>query len=398
MCQGREASIAVPVTTGGHFQNRGFRVHGGGPSFISGEDAIVLENAGPSWTSDPVAVFTTDEDDEDSGAASGWSIAFPGRFACDPCVNFGTTNEWLDASFGALRISIKGTVNPSTATLSALALSGVTLDQPFASATEDYTATVVNSVMQTTVTATPTHSGATVAFEDGDDDALTNPLPLAVGDNVIKAVVTAEDGTTMKTYMVTVTRGATGMPAIVTDGVQVTSMAAADQTYRLGETIEITVTFDNAVTVGTSGGTPRIKFRLDGALIRWAEYSRGSGGTDLVFTYTVQSGDKDDDGIWLPANFLELQSGTIRAAADNTVDAILTYAEPGTQSEHKVDGSTVPGAPTSLTATASGAAAIDLSWTAPSSNGGALITGYKIETSPDGTSDWTGTRSPTATT
>ena len=92
------------------------------------------------------------------------------------------------------------------ATLSALALSGVTLDPTFVSSTETYTATVGNSVMQTTVTATQTHSGATVAFKDGDDNALTNPVTLAVGANVIKAVVTAEDTTTMKTYMVTVTR------------------------------------------------------------------------------------------------------------------------------------------------------------------------------------------------
>ena len=59
------------------------------------------------------------------------------------------------------------------------------------------------------MTATPTHAGATVAFKDGDDNALTNPVTLAVGANVIKAVVTAEDTTTMKTYMVTVTRETT---------------------------------------------------------------------------------------------------------------------------------------------------------------------------------------------
>ena len=134
----------------------------------------------------------------------------------------------------------------------------------------------------------------------------------------------------------------TTAPAIVTDGVRVTSTAATDDTYVLGETIEITVTFDNAVTVDTSGGTPRIRFRLDGGVNPvdgWAEYSSGSGGTALVFTYTVLSGDMDENGIWLPANSLELQSGTIRAAADTTVDATLTYAQPGLQSEHKVNGS-----------------------------------------------------------
>ena len=236
----------------------------------------------------------------------------------------------------------RATTTSTDATLSALALSGVTLDPTFVSATEDYTATVGNAVTETTVTATPTHSGATVAFKDGDDTALTNPVTLAVGANVIKAVVTAEDTTTMKTYMVTVTREATTTtaPAIVTGGVQVTStpMATGD-TYGLGETIEITVTFDKAVTVDTSGGTPRIQFRLDGNKNRWAEYSSGSGGTALVFTYTVQAGDMDADGIWLAANLLQLRSGTIRDATDNTVAATLTYDEPGLQTEHKVDGS-----------------------------------------------------------
>ena len=52
-------------------------------------------------------------------------------------------------------------------------------------------------------------------------------------------------------------------------------------------------------------------------------------------------------------------------------------------------GTSVPGAPTGLTATASGATQIDLSWTAPGSTGGAAITGYKIEVSPNGTSGWT---------
>ena len=49
----------------------------------------------------------------------------------------------------------------------------------------------------------------------------------------------------------------------------------------------------------------------------------------------------------------------------------------------------MPGAPTGLTATASGTTAIDLSWSAPASTGGSAITGYKIEVSPDGTSGWT---------
>ena len=65
----------------------------------------------------------------------------------------------------------------------------------------------------------------------------------------------------------------------------------------------------------------------------------------------------------------------------------------GTGTPSNVDSATtdatVPGAPTGLTATASGTTAIDLSWSAPASTGGSAITGYKIEVSPDGTSGWT---------
>ena len=123
-------------------------------------------------------------------------------------------------------------------------------------------------------------------------------------------------------------RAQTTAPAIVTDGVQVTSTPRAMvDTHGLGETIAITVTFDNAVTVDTAGGTPRIAFHLDGGLLRWAEYGSGSGGRALVFTYTVLADDMDADGIWLEGDFLKLAGGTIRSAADhtNTVDASLTY-------------------------------------------------------------------------
>ena len=58
----------------------------------------------------------------------------------------------------------------------------------------------------------------------------------------------------------------------------------------------------------------------------------------------------------------------------------------------------MPDAPTSLTATASGTTAIDLSWTAPSDNGGSAITGYRIEVSPNGTSSWTNRVADTGTT
>ena len=49
-------------------------------------------------------------------------------------------------------------------------------------------------------------------------------------------------------------------------------------------------------------------------------------------------------------------------------------------------GTRPPGAPTNLMATANGQTQIDLSWNAPANDGGAAITGYRIEVSTDGSS------------
>src|SRR5207245_1533224 len=47
-----------------------------------------------------------------------------------------------------------------------------------------------------------------------------------------------------------------------------------------------------------------------------------------------------------------------------------------------------PSTPTGLTATTVSASQVNLSWTAPSDNGGSAITGYKIERSTDGGTTW----------
>ena len=132
------------------------------------------------------------------------------------------SDDW-SSSTNVLVMTIKGTVNGGTttstdATLSALALSGVTLSPVFAPATEGYTATVANSVTQTTVTATKNDSNATVAITGDTDTSTPNTatVNLSVGANTITVTVIAEDGSTTKIYTVVVTRNApaAGKPAI----------------------------------------------------------------------------------------------------------------------------------------------------------------------------------------
>ena len=95
------------------------------------------------------------------------------------------------------------------ATLSGLTLSGVDFGT-FSSDTTLYTATVAYSVSQTTVTPTVNDSGAIYVIKLGGVTDADSTVSLSVGANVITIEVTAEDGTTTKTYTVTVTKDAGG--------------------------------------------------------------------------------------------------------------------------------------------------------------------------------------------
>ena len=111
----------------------------------------------------------------------------------------------------------------------------------------------------------------------------------------------------------------------------VTSNPGDDGGYAIGETIEVTLTFSEAVTVV---GTPRITLDIGGAYGA-AEYS-GAGTTpeQLRFSYTVAAGDEDRDGIAVVANSLARNGGSIRAGATN---ASPTHAALQAN-DHKVDG------------------------------------------------------------
>ena len=90
-------------------------------------------------------------------------------------------------------------VTSSDASLRSLNLSDIYFGA-FASSTESYTAGVVYSVSQTTVTPTVNHSGASYVIKLGGVTDADGTVSLAVGSNVITVEVTAEDGNTTKTY------------------------------------------------------------------------------------------------------------------------------------------------------------------------------------------------------
>ena len=126
-------------------------------------------------------------------------------------------------------ITGSGTPKSTDATLSALTVSSSTSGTgtftalsigTFASSTTIYTATVANSVTHVKLTPTVNDSDATVKVGKGSSltavssGSASGAIPLLVGANAIKAVVTAEDGTTTKTYTVTVTRRQTSILSV----------------------------------------------------------------------------------------------------------------------------------------------------------------------------------------
>ena len=188
---------------------------------------------------------------------------------------------------------------------------------------------------------------------------------------VVTVVVTSSPGTGTDTY-------GQGQPITGTD------------TYGQGQPITVTVTFDQAVRVT---GTPRIQLRVGGSdpatQLKWANYVGGSGSAALRFTYRVQAADMDTDGIFIEADELELNSGTIQGV-DDDVAANLDYPRQGAQSGHKVDGSLVgtkPSAPAPpwVQALDGSTSALDVSWIEPAES---VVDSYDLRYRKDGSGDW----------
>lgn len=167
----------------------------------------------------------------------------------------------------------------SNADLSDLTLSTGILNPAFASATTSYTSSVGNGVTSITITPTVSESNASVtvngtAVTSGTASAA---LPLIVGANTITTVVTAQDGTTTKTYTVTVTRAAAGAPLLNT------TSPLAD----FGTACINTTTAANSFTID---GTDLDGSNIDIAALPGFTYSETVGGTytsTLSFSYTA---------------------------------------------------------------------------------------------------------------
>ena len=104
------------------------------------------------------------------------------------------------------------------------------------------------------------------------------------------------------------------------------------EVYAIGDSIEVTVTFGEAVYVS---GTPQLSLEV-GNVTRLAGYSGGMGTSALMFSYTVTEGDEDADGLSLQSDSLSLGDGMIEDGSGNPAE--LGHAELGDQAGQRVDG------------------------------------------------------------
>ena len=291
----------------------------------------------------------------------------------------------------------------------------LTLTPLFASGTTTYTAMVANAVAEVTVTPTLNDSGATIEYLDGDDATLTDAgtadghqVALAVGDNVIKVKVTAEDGNTTETYTVTVTRAA-AIPPELEVTLQLSDDLVLESEYPVTVTISATpvapATADVTVTLTTRrNSAPVADIDLN---YYWERGETATRGDD----YTPPSGlAVAAQGVlfatvW-PSAFSPNAAGTAwvaeRAFTIGIIDdqhaemaeTIVFTVESG---PNRTSAQTItirdndaigPGRPTGLQAAPTGQTRIQLSWTAPAAVGSFAITGYTIEVSENAGATW----------
>ena len=331
-----------------------------------------------SMTSGTANLQRTSSDNIDSGASPGWDIAENSLF--------GTGTTWT-TSGDTVEIAIKGTAVGGTlstdATLSDLVVNDgnadLTLTPTFASGTTTYTASVVSTVTAVTVTPMTTDTVATIEYLDGDDATLDDAgtadghqVTLAEGENVIKVKVTAADGNTTETYMVTVDRAAANnAPTFPTATLTRTVPENTAVNQNVGAAIP-------AATDADAGDT--LTYSMEGA--------DADAFTFEASTRRIQtSAALDYEAKPSYSVTIKVSDGT----ASDTIDVTITVTDE--------DEPPAAPAPPTLTATPGSTTSLDVSWTAPANAGKPPITGYDLHYRVGSSGSWTdGPQDETVTT
>ena len=151
---------------------------------------------------------------------------------------------------------------------------------------------------------------------------------------------------------------------------------------------------DNATTVNAPGAPSGLAATADGETeidLSWRQPSSDGGARITGYQIEVS----EDGSNW---SVLEADTGSSRTSYTHRgltggstrhyrVSAINSVGAGPASNTDNATTVNAPGAPSGLAATADGETEIDLSWRQPSSDGGSMVTGYRIEVSEDG-SNW----------
>ena len=285
----------------------------------------------------------------------GVSLGFPDRTGGNSSFSLENVDiSWTDGETLAVRVSKPSAETVSTeATLASLTVAGATLSPAFEAGVLVYRAVADAGAETVTVSAQANDDGATVAYGPAADaDAELADHQVAVpdeGETLVVVTVTAADGT-VRRYRVVVAPPAAGSNTAPTGAPTIIG------TPQVGETL----TADTSAINDEDG--------LENAVFSYQWISSKSGVIlalqgETGSTYTLAP---TDEGYTFQVRV------TFTDDADNeeslTSEATVPVAV------------TVPTAPLSLTVTAgSQTRELDVSWQAPSSNGGSDITGYKVQ-------------------
>ena len=158
-----------------------------------------------------------------------------------------------------------------------------------------------------------------------------NPVNLALGSHALGA---------QAAHKVT---GAARKPRV--DSVSVIFRPRSNQTFTLGEEIQVRVRFDLPIVV--SGGSPRLALAIGAATHRLNGKPLGSPSRELQFSHTVGPSDRDPDGISIAAGALTLPDGvTLLGNVVGGAKAVLDLGSHALTNDarFKVDGSLNPAA------------------------------------------------------
>ena len=280
------------------------------------------------------------------------SLGFPANSGGDSSFSLENVDiSWSDGETLAVRVSKPSTEAVSTdAALASLTVEGSTLSPAFAAAVLVYRAAV--EVETATVAATASDAGATVAYgpaADADEALAHHQVATPEGETLVEVTSTAADGT-VRRYRVVLVRAA---PLTAASNAAPTGLPEISGTPEVGG--QLTASADAVEDEdGTDNATFAWQWLADDAAIEGATattYEPGPG--DVGKTLRVRVTFTDDTGT--QQSLTSAPTGAVAAVAPSAPLGLEVGTEEGREGE------------------------LSVSWSAPQSDGGSEVTGYRVQ-------------------